>query len=69
MLNARGTAASSLLLSVAVLTLAGCGGSSEPTAAMKNRPQDAILPAPEKVAPGKPIAPFEMTDQRGEAFS
>jgi protein SCO1/2 len=69
MLNARGTAASSLLLSVAVLTLAGCGGSSEPTAAMKDRSQDAILPAPEKVAPGEPIAPFEMMDQRGEAFS
>ncbi len=69
MLSSLRAVAAGVLLSAAVLALAGCGGPGESPAVTKAQPQDAILPAPEKVTPGEPFAPFEMTDQQGEAFS
>lgn len=57
-------------LTVLMLTLvtAGCRESGEATAPDVAQSQDEILPAPEKVRPGKALDPFSMTDQRGETF-
>lgn len=46
----------------------GCREGGEATAPTVAQPQDEILPAPEKVSPGKAFDPFVMTDQQGETF-
>jgi cytochrome oxidase Cu insertion factor (SCO1/SenC/PrrC family) len=64
----RGRTLSAVSLA-AVLTFSGCGASDDSTTTAKVQQQDAILPAPERVAPGEPIDPFVLTDQMGEEFA
>ena len=67
----RGSLAAAVMLSVATLGVAGCGGAKDSSGGGSSTPQqpEVILPAPEKVAPGDPIDPFELTDQLGESFT
>jgi cytochrome oxidase Cu insertion factor (SCO1/SenC/PrrC family) len=60
--------AAGILLLVA-LAIPGCGSSGDSTSGQKRQSQDAILPAPENIAPGDPIDPFALTDQTGEPFA
>lgn len=61
----RSLAASLLLL---IFSGLACRERDDSDGAPVRQAQDEILPAPERVAPGKAIEPFTMTDQLGEPF-
>lgn len=60
----------SLAASLLLLGFSGvaCRQSENSDGVPTRQAQDNILPAPERVTPGKAIEPFSMTDQLGEPF-